>query len=416
MDTSILTLCQLNSLIKNELKQAFPDQLWFTAEINSISTNRSGHAYLDLVEKSENGENIIASLRATIWAGVFRIIKPYFESVTGQPLHSGIKILARGQVVFHEVYGLSVNITDISPEYTVGEIAMQRKLTIQRLTDEGVIDLNKELALPMLVKNVAVISSSSAAGYGDFVKQLNNNPYGYKFNVYLFEAVVQGDEAPKSIISQLDRIAALAEHFHCIALIRGGGSKADLSCFDNFTLCQNLCQVPVPVITGIGHDRDQSVADMVANVALKTPTAVAQFIIDRAHNCDLMVDQLVENIKKSLRNAMERQQAKYNQLYFKITNLFATFSTRKLAVVDRVMMKIISNMRLILNAKSQRLDAIQNAIELQNPANILRKGYSYTMHNGKPVLSAKELTYGDTITTVFYNGSAESTVTKTIEE
>ncbi|MBO4371406.1 MAG: exodeoxyribonuclease VII large subunit, partial [Bacteroidales bacterium] len=285
MSQPVLTLNQLNRLIKDAISSSFADTVYFVAEINAISVNRTGHCYIDLIEKSEDGDNIVAQLRATIWAGNYRMIKPYFESVTGQPLRAGIKIMACGQVAFHEVYGMSVNITGITPEYTVGEMALQRKITIDKLTSDGVIDMNKDLALPMLIKNIAVISSPQAAGYGDFVNQLNNNPNGYKFFTYLFEASMQGDEAESSIIHQLGRIARHADKFDCVALIRGGGSKADLSCFDKYLLCLNLCQIPLPIITGIGHDRDESVADIVANTALKTPTAVAQFIIDRAERC-----------------------------------------------------------------------------------------------------------------------------------
>ena len=225
MSQTVLTLNQLNRLIKSAISNSFTDSVYFVAEINAISVNRSGHCYLDLVEKSQDGDNIIAQMRATIWAGVFRMIKPYFESVTGEPLRAGIKIMACGQVSFHEVYGMSVNITSITPEYTLGEMALQRKATIDQLTSDGVINMNKELSLPMLIKNIAVISSSKAAGYGDFVNQLNSNPRGYKFFTYLFEASMQGNEAETSIIQQLDRISHHADKFDCIALIRGGGSK-----------------------------------------------------------------------------------------------------------------------------------------------------------------------------------------------
>lgn len=415
MSQPVLTLNQLNRLIKDSISASFADIVYFVAEINAISVNRTGHCYIDLIEKSEDGDNIIAQLRATIWAGNFRMIKPYFESVTGEHLRAGIKIMACGQVTFHEVYGMSVNITGITPEYTVGEMALQRKITIDKLTSDGIIDMNKELSLPMLIKNIAVISSPHAAGYGDFVNQLNNNPRGYKFFTYLFEASMQGDEAESSIIYQLDRIARFADKFDCIALIRGGGSKADLSCFDKYQLCFNLCQVPLPVITGIGHDRDESVADIVANTALKTPTAVAQFIIDRAEYCESMVDEQVTKIKNSLHNYIIRKQAQLDRIQQKILANMQLCIQRNHIRLDKSVRTIAMKMQNKVNERQMQVDTLNAQIELNNPSNILRKGYSYTMHNGKPVLDSAKLSEGDTITTVFYNGTAESTITHTDE-
>ena len=413
MSQPVLTLNQLNRLIKDAISSSFADTVYFVAEINAISVNRTGHCYIDLIEKSEDGDNIVAQLRATIWAGNYRMIKPYFESVTGQSLRAGIKIMACGQVSFHEVYGMSVNITGITPEYTVGEMALQRKITIDKLTSDGVIDMNKDLALPMLIKNIAVISSPQAAGYGDFVNQLNNNPNGYKFFTYLFEASMQGDEAESSIIHQLERIARHADKFDCIALIRGGGSKADLSCFDKYLLCLNLCQIPLPIITGIGHDRDESVADIVANTALKTPTAVAQFIIDRAERCERMVDEQVAHIKNSLHNYIIRKQALLDRIQQKIVGNMRLCIQRNHNRLDNTVRTMAMKMRNKVSECQMQVDALNAQIELNNPSNILRKGYSYTMHNGKPVLNASKLSTGDTITTVFYNGTAESTVTHT---
>lgn len=413
MSQTVLTLNQLNRLIKGAISTSFTDSVYFVAEINAISVNRSGHCYLDLVEKSQDGDNIIAQMRATIWAGVFRMIKPYFESVTGEPLRAGIKIMACGQVSFHEVYGMSVNITSITPEYTLGEMALQRKATIDQLTSDGVINMNKELSLPMLIKNIAVISSSKAAGYGDFVNQLNSNPRGYKFFTYLFEASMQGDEAETTIIQQLDRISHHADKFDCIALIRGGGSKADLSCFDKYFLCFNLCQISLPVITGIGHERDESVADIVANTALKTPTAVAQFIIDRAEHCERMVDEQVLRFKNALHNFIIRKQSLLDRVQHNIVSNMRLCVQRNQNRLNNTVRSIGMKMQNKINERQIQVESLSAQIETNNPSNILRKGYSYTMHNGKPVLDASQLSEGDTLTTVFYNGTAQSTVTNT---
>lgn len=413
MSQTVLTLNQLNRLIKSAISTSFTDSVYFVAEINAISVNRSGHCYLDLVEKSQDGDNIIAQMRATIWAGVFRMIKPYFESVTGEPLRAGIKIMACGQVSFHEVYGMSVNITSITPEYTLGEMALQRKATIDQLTSDGVINMNKELSLPMLIKNIAVISSSKAAGYGDFVNQLNSNPRGYKFFTYLFEASMQGDETETTIIQQLDRISHHADKFDCIALIRGGGSKADLSCFDKYFLCFNLCQISLPVITGIGHERDESVADIVANTALKTPTAVAQFIIDRAEHCERMVDEQVLRFKNALHNFIIRKQSLLDRVQHNIVSNMRLCVQRNQNRLNNTVRSIGMKMQNKINERQIQVESLSAQIETNNPSNILRKGYSYTVHNGKPVLDASQLSEGDTLTTVFYNGTAHSTVTNT---
>ncbi|MCQ2973516.1 MAG: exodeoxyribonuclease VII large subunit [Bacteroidales bacterium] len=456
METSAYTLLQLNQLIKKEISTRFQKGVLLIAEIHSISARLNGHAYLDLVEKSENGDQIVAQLKATIWSNVFRIIKPYFETTTGRKLEAGLKIMVNAQISFHEIYGLSANITAIYPEHTIGDLALQRQKTIEKLKNEGVIDMNKSLELPMLIKNIAVISSAGAAGYGDFVNQLNNNQYGYKFNTYLFEATVQGKDAENSIINQLERISNLSEIFDCIALIRGGGSKTDLNCFDNYILCQNLCQVPIPIITGIGHDRDESVADIVANTHLKTPTAVAQFIIDRACNCENLVNKTITNIQDCIKNKIEISQNKHTQIVNKIQYILSNFSTRKENNIDKLKQQITNNIKLKFHTKNTKLkdtiqnitykstqkikdkqnqtnniatktisniknkiteknfeiDKTENTIKLNNPQNILKKGYSYTKINNQIIKSTSQLQEGDTITTIYSDGKTESKITK----
>ena len=291
-----LTLFQLTNLIRETIEDKLSKTYLVIAEIQSIMQNRTGHCYLELVEKSQTDDKIISQVRANIWASQWRIIKPYFETATGRAMESGLKILVKVRVTFHELYGLSLNILDILPEYTLGELEMQRKLTIKQLQDDGVFDMNRELQLPMLVQKIAVISSAGAAGYGDFVNQLKNNSFGYKFYTSLFEAAMQGNTAEPSIIEQLNKILQFTDFFDCVVIIRGGGSKTDLACFDSLRLCQNICQFPLPVITGIGHDRDESVADLVANTHLKTPTAVAQFLIDRANACDTILSEKIVTI------------------------------------------------------------------------------------------------------------------------
>ena len=388
-DTSnAISLYALTTLIRRTIEQNLPGAHLVIAEIQSLSVNRSGHAYLDLVEKSENGVQLLAQARATIWASQFRMIKAYFESTTGRLLQAGIKIMVKAKVSYHEIYGLSLNITDILPEYTAGEIAMQRQRTINQLKSDGIYDMNKELRLPMLVQRVAVISSATAAGYGDFCKQLQGNQYGYYFRTTLFEAAVQGDGAAASIIQQLDYIAEMRDEFDCVAIIRGGGSKTDLACFDELSICQHICQFPLPIITGIGHDRDESIADLVANTPLKTPTAVAQFLIDRAHGCEMAVDAKAASINRKV----------------------AAVMAGKIAYIYRAWDRIINRIKNRLVRAQARIQTIEARIEASSPTKILRRGYTYITIDGKPITSAAKLKKGQLITSVFLDGKVTSTV------
>ncbi len=386
-----ITLYDLAVLIRRTIDQGLPNTYLVTAEIQSLSVNRSGHAYLELVEKSEEGNRVISQARATIWAGQYRMIKAYFESATGRQLQSGIRIMVKAKVNYHEIYGLSLNITDILPEYTVGEIAMQRQRTIDQLKADGIFDMNRTLALPRLVQRIAVISSATAAGYGDFCKQLQGNQYGYYFSATLFEAAVQGDGAAASIIEALDSIAECRDQFDCVAIIRGGGSKTDLACFDQLAISQHICQFPLPIITGIGHDRDESVADLVANTPLKTPTAVAQFLIDRAHGCDMALNAKSAAIMRKVAMAM----------------------SGKISAIYMAWDRIINRVKNRLLQADARLQTIEARIEARSPKAVLRRGYTYVMVDGKIVTTAAQLKDGQKITTVFNDGTATSVVTET---
>lgn len=389
--TSAISLYDLAALIRRAIDQNMPDTYLVTAEIQSLSVNRSGHAYLELVEKSETDDHVISQARATIWAGQYRMLKAYFETTTGRKLQPGIKIMVKAKVNYHEIYGLSLNITDIMPEYTVGEIAIQRQRTIDSLKADGIYDMNQQLDLPQLVQNIAVISSATAAGYGDFCKQLLDNQYGYHFNATLFEASMQGDGAAAAITRQLDLIARHRHLFDCVAIIRGGGSKTDLACFDQLSICQHICQFPLPIITGIGHDRDESISDLVANTPLKTPTAVAQFLIDRAHNCDMAVEAKAAAIIRKVSIAM----------------------AGKISAIDMAWTRIINRVKNTLLQADARLQTIEARIEARSPKAVLQKGYTYIMIDGKIATSASQLTKGNIITTVFHDGTATSIVQQT---
>jgi exodeoxyribonuclease VII large subunit len=271
----MMKLSELNGMVRQVLTEAFPTKLWVVAEISELKTQRSGHCYLVLIEKDTFTDKVVAQARATIWSYIYRILKPYFETTTGQVLIEGLKVLVQVTVEFHELYGYSLNIQDIDPTYTLGDLARRKTDIINKLTREGVIDMNKGLDFPLVPQRIAVISSETAAGYQDFTNHLNTNQGGYVFYTKLFSALMQGPQTEVSVIRALERIYEYEDLFDVVVIIRGGGSQFDLSCFDNYNIAFHVAQFPLPVITGIGHEKDNSVVDLVAHTRLKTPTAVA---------------------------------------------------------------------------------------------------------------------------------------------
>lgn len=285
------SLLELNTALRAAVDKAFPDKYWVCAEVSELHVNAAGHCYLELIEKNARGATV-ARQRAMIWAPVFRLLKPYFEQETGFAFSAGIKVLVQVSVAFHELYGMSLVIGDINPTYTLGDAARRRAEILRRLVDEGVIDMNRELALPIVPQRIAVISSGTAAGYGDFIDQLQNNPYRYVFYPVLFPAVMQGERTESSVIEALNRIYAAIDHFDCVVIIRGGGATSDLGSFDSYPLAANVAQFPLPVVVGIGHDRDETVLDHVAAVRVKTPTAAAEWLVARVHETELRIEAL----------------------------------------------------------------------------------------------------------------------------
>lgn len=308
--TGQITLFDLSNRIRNALQDAFPETVWVVAEISEMKENRTGHCYLELIEKDELTDEIKARARANIWSYSWRMIKPYFETTTGQPFSQGIKVLVQVSVEYHPAYGLSLNIKDIDPTYTIGDMVRRRREIVRQLVEAGVMQMNKELELPLVPQRIAVISSATAAGYQDFVNHLETNPHGFCFFHQLFEAYMQGTDAVPSILSALNKIFELEDQFDAVVIIRGGGAAADLSCFDNFDLAYTVAQFPLPVITGIGHEKDDTIVDLVAHTRLKTPTAVAEFFISGALRfSDLLNEKkrlLVELVHQRLDDEHER--------------------------------------------------------------------------------------------------------------
>lgn len=304
------SLYELNLQIKKSLNESFPLAYWVVAEISSVQVNRTGHCYLELIENEKVSNRLLTKARATIWANTYRMIRSYFESITGHRFEIGMKIMVKVTVQFHVLYGLSLNVIDIDPNYTVGDLAQKRRQILQQLEADGVINMNKELPLPEVVQRIAVISSETAAGFGDFIHQLDHNSSGYYFDYQLFAAAMQGEQTEQSVIAALEQVYENMEQFDAVVIIRGGGSKTDLSYFDSYDLAFYLSQFPMPIITGIGHERDESVADIVAHTSLKTPTAVAGFLIEKASNFDASLQKMKQQLSRLAQQKLghEKQQ------------------------------------------------------------------------------------------------------------
>lgn len=451
-----ISLFSLNEQVKNVLSESFSSGTWIMAEISELRYNQNGHCYLELVEKDEKSDQIIAKARATIWSYTFRMLKPYFETTTGQTFTSGIKILVNVSVEFQEIYGYSLNIKDIDPTYTLGDIARRRKEIIDRLEEEGVLEMNKELDFPVIPKCVAVISSPTAAGYEDFTNQLENNPYKYKFHHKLFPAIMQGNQAEESIISALDKINEYEDIFDAVVIIRGGGSSSDLNCFDNYWLAFNIAQFPLPVISGIGHERDETIVDIVSNTRVKTPTAAAEFLIDcfdealkyqtnlqqqfleevneillssseRIHfltnKFSPMVKQILERKSNQLNLAKQRlatagKALLATQVYHqqKINSNFQYATEKKIdgenVLLNQLKNKLDSRIKHLFEEQKHSISMLEQSAKYLNPENILKKGYSLSLKNGKIIKDVEDISPKDIIETRLANGSIESQVKK----
>lgn len=303
-----LSLLELNQRIKGTLDDAFEKLVWVKAEISEITVNRTGHCYLELVDADAVSKEVLARARATIWSYSFRMLKPYFETTTGQEFTQGIKILISAKVEFHPVYGFSLNIRDIDPSYTMGDMARRRREIIMQLQEDGVFDMNRELELPMVPQNIAIISSPTAAGLQDFLNQLNNNSQNIRFYTRLFPAIMQGTETASSVINALDEVFQYEHFFDVVCIIRGGGAQLDLASFDNYELAYHVAQFPIPVITGIGHDKDETVIDLVAHTKMKTPTAVAEFLVNGAESFAQMLKELESRFGDLIQERLAEQQ------------------------------------------------------------------------------------------------------------
>ena len=400
-----LSLYDLNALVRRSLEQCLPDACWVQAELSEVRTNQTSHCYVEFVQKDPRSHALIAKARGTIWAPTYRLLKPYFEGATGQAFAAGIKVLVQVTVNFHELYGYSLTVTDIDPAYTVGDMAMRRQEILKQLEDEGVLTLNKELPMPVLPQRVAVISSATAAGYGDFSHQLQHNARGYRFYTQLFAARMQGDGVEASILSALDRINRQAEKFDVVVIIRGGGATSDLSGFDTYLLAAACAQFPLPIVTGIGHERDDTVIDAVAHTRAKTPTAAAEYLISCMDNAADAVATLALRLQRSVRR---RLQGEHRHLAGIESQVQATVSRRLWNARQALTTAEKDCRRALLTAlerKHHRLTLLTQRAEAASPDRLLARGYSITLKDGKPVKDAARVAPGDVVETRLQHGS-----------
>lgn len=426
-----LTLSELGSLVREVIELSMPDDYWVTAELASVRENH-GHCYMELVEKDDRTNTPVAQARACCWRNVWMRLEPKFTSATGQSLHAGLKVLLRLHANFHEAYGFSWVITDIDPSYTMGDMARRRQEILRLLREQGVIDMNKTLTVPSFALRIAVISSATAAGYGDFCNQLSDNEYGFKFRTQLFPAVMQGEQVQDSIVAALETINRQVEEYDAVVIIRGGGSTADLSGFDTLTLAENVANFPLPVITGIGHDRDQSVLDIVACVSQKTPTAVAAYLIDnlaatleRIDDCSRRITQYVgrrmqqehfavQRLEQRLSSAIllrtTRESSRLAQCSVRLSHVLSsrqTYEQHRLAMLST---RLPSACAVTMERARHRLAMLEQRAEAVNPVHILRRGYSVTMFQGKAVTASQQLSAGDEVTVMLANGQIKAVV------
>jgi len=449
-----LTLTELQLIIKDSLYMALPDMYWVIAEISEMKENYNGHCYLELVEKQTSENSIRARVKAVIWNSRFRFLKSFFENTTGESLREGMKILVRVKIEYHEIYGLSLVINDIDPAFTIGEMALKRQQILKKLEEEGVLTMNKELDFPVLPQRIAVISSANAAGYSDFIKHLRENSFGYVFLTTLFETPMQGNDTETGVVRAFDRIAGHLENFDLAVIIRGGGSQTDLSWFDNYNIAYYITQFPLPVITGIGHEKDLSVTDIVAHQSLKTPTAVADFLVECMNNTENHLNEISNLIFENSRNILENNKMRIDTFRVNLIPVAKMMISEFKEDLSRVLIEMINtgkdyilragilpakhksrlisgtrsymssyglflvrerqslsvNSRIYINNISRNISGFINSIKILDPENVLKRGYTITSLNGKIVKKKTQLKKDDLIDTRFSDGSVSSKV------
>ena len=401
------TLFELNRLVRETIECEMPNEYWVEAELSECRELR-GHCYMELIEKDEQTATPIAKASAKCWASKWILVRPYFERTTGQRLVAGMKVLLKVYPQFHEAFGFSWIVTDIDPTYTLGDMARKRQEIIRQLKEEGVFDLQKELTLPIFCQRIAVISSETAAGYGDFCNQLADNPYGFQFQTQLFPAIMQGEGVEQSIINALERI--YDQPFDCVVIIRGGGATSDMSGFDTLALAEHVANFPLPIITGIGHDRDESILDMVSHTRVKTPTAAAALLIDHLKEVLDTVNNAQNSITRLVQQKLSTLSTQLSSVSEAIPRLFSIVKTRQEAKIDALQQRLPMLIERRFLAENHRLQLMEEKLKALDPQLLLKRGYSITLHKGRAVKDATTLKAGDEIETRLAQGLIHSIV------
>ncbi len=404
-----LTLYELNTRVRAVVDDYFYDPVWIQAELSSVS-ERGPHCYLEFVQKSERGNTFIAKARGQVWGNNWTLLRRHFEQTTGQPLSAGMQVMVQVKVTFHEQYGFSLNVIDINPTYTLGDIARRRQEIMRRLEEEGVVNLNKELELPRLVRRVAVISSEGAAGWGDFLNQLRGNAYGLSYDVRLFPAVMQGDRVEQTVIDALDSIAAELDRWDVVVIVRGGGATSDLTGFDNLRLAENVANFPLPVITGIGHERDDTVIDMISHTRVKTPTAAAEFIIRLGVEQLALIESLRQSLSDVVLSRLHKEQLRLENIVGNLPTLVRLFSANQHHMITDTGVRLRNSVQTLLEGKRHQLKLYAAQVDGADPARLLKLGFSIARFKGKAVRDASALAEGDELEITLEKGTVKSVV------
>lgn len=404
------TLLELNHMVRETIERQMDGKYWVEAELSDLHDRN--HCYMELVENDPFGPTPLAKARAVCWANRWTALRSKFERQTQQQLRPGIKVRMMVTPTFHEAYGFAYQVSDIDPDYTLGDIVRKRMEIIRQLKESGIFDLQRELVLPRFAQRIAVISSAQAAGYGDFCHQIDDNSYGLSFSHELFAAIMQGEQVEQSVIAALDRINARIDEFDVVVIIRGGGATTDMSGFDTLALAENVANFPLPIITGIGHDRDECILDMVSYMRVKTPTAAAAFLIDHLSEVYTALVSARERISRIAERHLAYEKMRLKQLADRIPTLFALTRERQTKRIDALAHRLDSAATQRLERERHRLQLVAQRAQAQDPIHILRRGYSITLHNGHALRSGDELADGDIIETRLEQGTLKSEIRK----
>lgn len=404
------TLLELNRMVRETIERQMDGKYWVEAELSDLHDRN--HCYMELVENDPFGPTPLAKARAVCWANRWTALRSKFERQTQQQLRPGIKVRMMVTPTFHEAYGFAYQVSDIDPDYTLGDIVRKRMEIIRQLKEAGIFDLQRELVMPRFAQRIAVISSAQAAGYGDFCHQIDDNSYGLSFSHELFAAIMQGEQVEQSVIAALDRINARIDEFDVVVIIRGGGATTDMSGFDTLALAENVANFPLPIITGIGHDRDECILDMVSYMRVKTPTAAAAFLIDHLSEVYTALVSARERISRIAERHLAYEKMRLKQLADRIPTLFALTRERQTKRIDALAHRLDSAATQRLERERHRLQLVGQRAQAQDPIHILRRGYSITLHNGHALRSGDELADGDIIETRLEQGTLKSEIRK----